>query len=56
MGAVCRRCKKPLKTAKSIELGFGPVCKRRQEIADAEFEKKQVTIFEVFEYQEKVAQ
>lgn len=54
--AKCKRCKKPLKTSRSIEVGMGPVCKKKQDAADAEFEKKQVTIFEVFEHQQKVAQ
>lgn len=52
----CKRCKKPLKTLKSIEVGYGPICKKKQDAADAEFLKKQITIFEVFEHQEKVAQ
>lgn len=51
MHVKCGRCGKPLKTAKSIEVGLGPICKKKQDAADAEFEKKQVTIFEVFEYQ-----
>lgn len=52
----CKLCGKTLKTAESIEIGMGPVCKKKQDAADAEFEKKQVTIFEVFEHQERVAQ
>lgn len=52
----CKRCSKPLKTLRSIAVGYGPVCKKKQDAADAEFEKKQVTIFEVFEHQERVAQ
>lgn len=51
----CKRCGKPLKTTKSIDVGYGPVCKRKQDAADAEFEKRQVTIDEVVEYQEMVA-
>lgn len=47
----CGRCGRKLKTQKSIDAGFGPVCKRKheQELADAEFEKIQVTIDEVIE-------
>lgn len=47
--AACARCNRPLKSDKSKEIGFGPVCykKRLQAIADAEFEKKQITIDEV---------
>lgn len=47
--ANCKRCGKPLKTGKSIDVGYGPVCKRKQDAADAEFEKVQVTIDEVIE-------
>ena len=45
----CGRCNRKLKTAKSIDLGFGPTCykKHLQALADAEFEKNQVTIDEV---------
>ena len=49
----CKRCNKPLKTPKSINDGMGSICKRKQEAADAEFEKRQVTIDEVLDYQEK---
>jgi len=49
----CNRCNRVLKTQKSIDDGYGPVCKRKQEAADAEFEKRQVTIDEVLEYSEK---
>ena len=51
----CGRCGKPLKTAKSIEVGLGPTCKKKQDAADAEFERIQVTIDEVLEL-EQVAQ
>lgn len=46
---VCSRCNKPLKTMRSSELGFGPVCykKHKKELADIEFEKNQLTIWEV---------
>ena len=49
---LCGRCNRQLKTAKSMELGFGPVCfkKHQQELADAEFERNQVTIDEVMQY------
>ena len=45
----CGRCNRKLKTLKSIELGFGPTCHKKhlQALADAEFEKNQVTIDEV---------
>lgn len=44
----CTRCGRKLKTSKSIEVGFGPVCykKHLQEEA-AEFERNQMTIDEV---------
>lgn len=48
----CERCNKQLKTAKSMELGFGPTCykKHLKALADAEFERNQVTIDEVMHY------
>jgi len=52
---VCKRCNKKLKTPRSIEVGFGPVCKRKHDEAEAEFLKRQVTIDEVFEYQERIS-
>ena len=51
----CKRCNRPLKTPRSIEVGFWPVCKRKHDEAEAEFLKRQVTIDEVMEYQERVA-
>lgn len=47
----CNRCGRKLKTEKSIEQGFGPVCfkKHKQEQADEEFKKNQMTIDEVEE-------
>lgn len=45
----CERCGKPLKTAKSIEIGLGPVCVKKQAAEDAKFERIQVTIDEVIE-------
>lgn len=43
----CGRCGRELKTAKSIEDGYGPVCKRKKAAEDEEFERIQVTIEEV---------
>ena len=45
----CNRCNRRLKTVKSIEQGFGPVCykKHLEEEATAEFEKNQITMDEV---------
>ncbi|WP_255428444.1 DUF6011 domain-containing protein [Sporosarcina sp. resist] len=54
--ANCKRCGKPLKSDKSIRAGYGSVCKRKQVAeAEAEFERIQITIFEVIEYQERLA-
>lgn len=50
----CKRCGRPLKNDKSVAQEFGPTCKKKQEAADAEFLKIQITIFEELEYQEKV--
>ena len=49
---LCERCNRQLKTIKSIELGYGPTCykKHLKEQADAEFERNQVTIDEVMQY------
>lgn len=51
---LCGRCNRQLKTSKSMGLGFGPVCykKHQQELADAEFERNQVTIDEVIQHDE----
>ena len=49
MRVKCGRCGKPLKSAKSIEIGMGPVCKKKQDAADAEFERIQITIDEMLE-------
>lgn len=45
----CGRCNRALKSAKSVELGFGPTChkKHQKELADAEFLKNQITLDEV---------
>ena len=51
----CKRCNKPLKTLQSIQVGFGPVCKRKHDEAEAEFLKRQITLDEEMEYQEKVS-
>lgn len=50
----CKRCNRELKTQKSIVAGYGPTCKKKQEEADAEFLKIQITIDEELAYQEKV--
>lgn len=45
----CNRCGRRLKTSKSIELGFGPVCHKKylREKSEAEFLKNQITIDEI---------
>lgn len=50
--AKCKRCKKPLKTLRSIEVGYGPICKRKHDEAEAEFLKLQITIDDEMQYQE----
>lgn len=52
--SVCKRCNRPLKTQKSIDVGYGPVCKRKHDEAEEEFLKRQVTIDEELNYQEKM--
>ncbi|GKV70258.1 hypothetical protein NCCP2716_27560 [Sporosarcina sp. NCCP-2716] len=52
--AACGRCGRPLKTPESVRDGYGPICKRKQEEAEAEFLRIQVTIDEELEYQKKV--
>lgn len=52
--AQCERCGRPLKTQTSIKVGYGPVCKRKHDVAEAEFLKIQVTIDEELDYQKKV--
>ncbi|MEK3935953.1 DUF6011 domain-containing protein [Sporosarcina sp. FSL W7-1349] len=52
---VCKRCNRKLKTTKSIEVGFGPVCKKKHDEAEAEFLKLQVTIDEEIAYQERIS-
>lgn len=51
----CKRCNRPLKTPRSIDVGFGPVCKKKHDEAEAEFLKRQVTIDEELAYQFRVA-
>lgn len=50
----CKRCGRPLKTVESIAKGYGPACKKKQDAADAEFRKIQITIFEELEYQDNL--
>ena len=47
----CARCNRQLKSEKSMELGYGPTCykKHLKELADAEFEKNQITMDEVIQ-------
>lgn len=47
----CERCNRQLKSDKSMVLGYGPTCykKHLKALADAEFEKNQVTIDEVMQ-------
>ncbi|WP_233201339.1 DUF6011 domain-containing protein [Sporosarcina sp. P13] len=51
----CKRCNKLLKTAQSIKVGFGPICKKKHDEAEAEFLKRQITLDEEIAYQLKVA-
>lgn len=48
---LCQRCHRKLKSQKSIEIGMGPICKKKhdRELAEAEFLKNQMTIDEVLE-------
>lgn len=50
----CKRCNRQLKTAKSMEVGYGPTCIRKQEEADAEFLRIQITMDEELEYQKRM--
>ncbi|GAA0415284.1 MULTISPECIES: DUF6011 domain-containing protein [Virgibacillus] len=47
----CATCGRRLKDKKSIERGYGPVCyeKHLQALKDEEFEKNQMTIYDVIE-------
>lgn len=51
----CKLCGKKLKTQKSIDDGYGPICKKKHDAAEAEFLKRQITLDEEIEYQMKVA-
>lgn len=51
---VCKRCNRKLRTQKSIDMGFGPVCKKKHDEAEEEFLKRQVTLDEELAYQEKL--
>lgn len=48
---LCLRCNRKLKSQKSIDAGMGPTCKKKHEaeLADIEFQKRQITIDEVME-------
>lgn len=50
----CKRCNRPLKSTRSVATEYGPTCKLKQEIADAEFLRIQITIDEELAYQDKV--
>lgn len=52
--STCKRCNRPLKSAKSIKQGFGPVCKKKHDEAEEEFLKRQITIDEEMAYREKM--
>lgn len=44
----CKRCGRKLKTQKSIEDGYGLVCKQKHEEAEVEFLKRQITMEQIF--------
>ena len=48
---LCERCNRKLKSQKSIDVGMGPTCKKKNdaELAEAEFKKNQITMDEVLE-------
>lgn len=48
---LCERCNRKLKSQKSIDVGMGPICKKKHDadLADAEFKKNQITIYEVLD-------
>lgn len=52
--SIRKRCNRPLKTQKSIDMGFGPVCKKKHDEAEEEFLKRQITIDEELVHQEKM--
>lgn len=47
----CKRCKRPLKTPDSIRRGYGLICKKKQDAAEAEFLKRQITLEQFLEYE-----
>ncbi|WP_167397374.1 DUF6011 domain-containing protein [Lysinibacillus mangiferihumi] len=46
---LCKRCNRKLKSQKSIDVGMGPICKKKYEaeLAEAKFNNHQITIDEV---------
>ncbi|WP_313893881.1 DUF6011 domain-containing protein [Psychrobacillus sp.] len=52
--SICKRCNRPLRTQKSIDTGFGQVCKRKHDEAEEEFLKRQITVDDELEYQSKM--
>ncbi|MGG3450221.1 DUF6011 domain-containing protein [Domibacillus aminovorans] len=52
---LCERCNRPLKSEKSMSDGVGRVCKKKQAIEDAEFEKIQIKMDEVIDMPELTA-
>ena len=54
MTANCKRCGRPLKLAHSVEVGYGPTCKKKHDEAEAEFLKRQITIEEYVGFVERV--
>lgn len=52
----CKRCGRKLKTPKSIEVGYGATCKQKHDVEEAEFLKRQITIYDELAYQEMVGQ
>ncbi len=52
--SICKRCNRPLEIQKSIDIGFGPVCKKMHDEAEEEFLKLQITVNDELEYQTKM--
>lgn len=52
--STCKRCNRPLRTQKSIDVGYGPICKRKHDEAEEEFLKRQITIDDELAYKEKM--
>lgn len=45
---LCERCNRKLKSRKSIDVGMGPICKKKHEAElEAKFNNHQITIDEV---------